>query len=91
MMTAEQRVNLIRNRLTEAFAPTSLDIVDDSQKHVGHASAQGGGHFNVRIVSTHFAGKKPLERHRMVFATLSDALQAEIHALSIQAKTPEEA
>lgn len=88
-MTA-QRVALIRDRLTEAFAPQTLDIIDDSHKHAGHASAGGAGHFTVRIVSAQFIGKRPLERHRMVFDALREAMHSEIHALSIQAKTPDE-
>lgn len=87
------RVALIRERLTSAFAPSTLDIQDDSAKHAGHAGARaGGGHFNVRIVAAAFAGKSPIERHRMVYAALGDAMRNDvIHALSIQAKAPDEA
>lgn len=88
-MTA-QRVELIRDRLAKAFSPQSLDIIDDSHKHAGHASAGGAGHFTVHVISEQFAGKRPLERHRMVFNALSDVMHSEIHALSIQAKTPDE-
>ena len=88
----EARVNMIRDKLTSALAPTQLDIEDDSAKHAGHAGARGGGgHFNVSIVSTAFAGKSLIERHRMVYGALGDAMQQEIHALSIQAKAPDEA
>lgn len=89
---SESRVAMIRERLTAAFTPIRLDIEDDSAKHAGHAGARGGGgHFNVSIVSTAFSGKSLLERHRMVYSAMGDAMQHEIHALSIQAKTPEEA
>ena len=89
---SEARVAMIRERLTAAFAPTALDIEDDSAKHAGHAGARsGGGHFNVRIVSQEFSGKSLVQRHRMVYDALGDAMQQEIHALSIQAKTPNEA
>jgi BolA protein len=89
-MTAE-RVEMIRERLTEALQPAELDIQDDSAKHAGHEGAKGGGgHFNVRIISPAFGGKNLLERHRMVYDALGDAMQSEIHALSIQAKTPDE-
>ncbi|RRQ22927.1 BolA family protein [Thiohalobacter thiocyanaticus] len=89
-MTAE-RVAMIRERLTEALQPEDLDIQDDSAKHAGHEGAKGGGgHFNVRIVSPAFAGRNLLERHRMVYDALGDAMHSDIHALSIQAKTPEE-
>ena len=86
------RVELIRERLTGAFAPSTLDIQDDSAKHAGHAGARaGGGHFNVRIVAAAFAGKSAIERHRMVYAALGDAMRNDfIHALSIQAKAPDE-
>lgn len=87
----ETRVDMIRDKLTAALAPTQLDIEDDSAKHAGHAGARGGGgHFNVSIVSTAFAGKSLIERHRMVYGALGDAMQQEIHALSIQAKSPDE-
>lgn len=86
------RVALIRERLTNAFAPSTLDIQDDSAKHAGHAGARaGGGHFNVRIVAPAFAGKSLVERHRMVYAALGDVMRNDvIHALSIQAKAPDE-
>lgn len=86
------RVALIRARLTDAFAPSRLDIEDDSAKHAGHAGARaGGGHFNVSIVSNAFAGKSLVERHRMVYAAMGDAMRNDIvHALSIQARTPDE-
>jgi len=85
-------MNMIRDRLQAALAPESLDIQDDTAKHAGHAGARsGGGHFIVRIVSKSFAGKTPIQRHRMVFDALGDAMQTEIHALSIDARAPEEA
>jgi len=87
----EARVAMIRERLTTAFAPTVLDIEDDSAKHAGHAGARsGGGHFNVRIVSKEFSGKSLVQRHRLVYDAVGDAMQQEIHALSIQAKAPDE-
>ena len=88
---SEDRVSMIRARLTAALAPTQLDIQDDSAKHAGHAGARGGGgHFNVQIVSSAFSGKSLIERHRLVYAAMGDAMQNEIHALSIQAKAPDE-
>lgn len=91
-MSGTERVNMIRERLSDALAPISIDIVDDSHKHAGHPGARaGGGHFNVRVVSAAFEGKSLIERHRLVYAALGDAMRAEIHALSIDAKTPAEA
>lgn len=87
-----QRVERIRALLTEALAPQSLDVADDSHKHAGHAGARGGqGHFGVDIVSSAFAGKLPLARHRLVYAALGEMMQTDIHALSIRARTPDEA
>lgn len=89
---SEQRVAMIRERLTTALAPISLEIQDDSHKHAGHAGARsGGGHFNVQIVSDAFDGKSLIQRHRLVYEALGDAMQNEIHALSITAVTPDEA
>jgi len=85
------RIQMIRERLDEALSPTRLDIVDQSAAHAGHEGAKsGGGHYNVTIVATAFAGLPLLKRHRMVYAALGDAFQDAIHALSIRALTPEE-
>jgi BolA protein len=89
-MTAK-RVAMIQERLTEVFAPRSLDIIDESHKPAGHASAGGAGHFVVEIVAEAFAGKNLIQRHRLVYDALGDAMNTEIHALSIKASTPEEA
>jgi BolA protein len=88
---AEDRVKMIRQRLTAALAPGRLEIRDDSARHAGHPGARaGGGHFAVYIVSERFAGKSLLERHRAVYEAMGDAMRSDIHALSIQAVTPEE-
>lgn len=85
-----ERVAKIRARLEAAFAPDVLEIVDDSHRHAGHAGAKDGrGHFNVKIVSAKFAGTKPLERHRMVYAALGALMQTDIHALSVNALLPD--
>jgi BolA family transcriptional regulator, general stress-responsive regulator len=84
------RVERIRAALETALQPTHLEIVDDSHLHAGHAGAAGGaGHFRVRIVSAAFAGRPPLQRHRMVYTALAALMPSEIHALSISAETPE--
>lgn len=86
------RVVRIRELLTAALAPHSLEVNDDSHKHAGHAGARGGqGHFSVDIVSAAFAGRLPLARHRLVYAALGEMMQGDIHALSIKARTPDEA
>jgi len=85
------RVEEIRSRLQQALTPESLDIVDDSHKHVGHAGARGGGgHFSVTIVAEGFTGRSMVERHRMIYAAVRDLMPAEIHALAIRALTPVE-
>ena len=86
------RVEAIRRRLADAFHPSVLDVEDESHRHVGHAGARDGrGHFRVRVVSTAFAGKAPLARHRLVYAALGDLMQTDIHALAIDARAPDEA
>jgi BolA protein len=89
-MTAE-RVALIRSRLEAALAPDELEIVDDSRRHAGHEGARDGrGHFNVRILSRRFAGKRTVERHRMVYAALGTLMQTDIHALGLVALSPDD-
>ncbi len=78
------------NKRLQTLAPTKLEIIDESHLHAGHAGNTGGGHFNVLIVSEQFAGLLPLKRHRLVFDAVGDLMQKQIHALSIQAKTPAE-
>lgn len=88
---SSDRITLLRTRLTEALRPESLEIVDESARHAGHAgAASGGGHFIVNIVSTAFEGKNLVQRHRMVYDAVGNMMHTEIHALSIQAKTPQE-
>lgn len=90
-MTAMNRLDRIRAALTAAFAPQHLVIEDESHRHAGHAGAAGGhGHFRVEIVATAFAGQPALARHRQVYAALGTLMQSDIHALSIQARTPDE-
>lgn len=80
----------MRERLA-VLSPLILEIRDDSAKHAGHAGSRaGGGHFDMTIVSAGFAGKRTMERHRMVYDALGTLMKREIHALSINAKTPEE-
>lgn len=86
------RVAMIEQRLRQALDPQALEVVDDSARHAGHAGARDGrGHFNVRIVSAAFAGMRPLARHRAVYAALGELMSSDIHALGVQALTPEEA
>ncbi|MCK6553247.1 BolA family transcriptional regulator [Candidatus Binatia bacterium] len=78
--------------LRAAFAPETLHVDDDSHLHAGHAGAAGGGgHFRVRIVAAAFRGQSRVARHRAVYVALGDAMRRDIHALAIEALTPEEA
>jgi BolA protein len=84
------RVLAIRARLIAAFAPVELEVIDESHKHKGHPGARDGrGHFRVKIVSPRFAGRKPIECHRMVYAALGPLLETDIHALSVHAAATE--
>ena len=82
----------IIKKLREAFVPESLDVVDESHLHEGHAGHRPGGetHFRVYIVSPAFQGKSRVERHRMINATLAQELAGSVHALAISAQAPGE-
>jgi BolA protein len=84
--------DLIAEKLTKAFAPERLDVIDESHRHAGHAGARPGGetHYSIYIVSQAFQGKSRIERHRMINATLSSELAGSVHALAIHAKSPGE-
>ncbi|MBS3934683.1 MAG: BolA family transcriptional regulator [Sulfuritalea sp.] len=79
----------LRARLA-ALEPVALEIRDDSHLHAGHAGAKEGGHYAVRIVAPHFAGLSTLRRHRLVYDAIGDFAGLRIHALSIDAKSPDE-
>jgi BolA protein len=82
--------DLILQRLA-ALNPEACDLQDESAQHRGHAgAASGGGHFRLTIVSPKFRNLTTLARHRLVYETLGELMQREIHALSITASTPEE-
>lgn len=91
-MPEMDRTTAIRERLQAALDPEHIEIVDESHKHAGHAGAResGGGHFNVTIVSESFRDQSPIERHRMVYAAVTDLIPQQIHALSIRALTADE-
>jgi BolA protein len=83
----------IIRRLTDALAPVALEVVDDSDRHRGHAGHDGRGesHFSVRIVSAAFAGQSRVARQRMVNHALAELLVERVHALAIRAEAPAEA
>lgn len=77
--------------LLAVLEPLSLEIIDESHKHAGHAgSRDGGGHFLMKIVSAQFAGKNTVARHRMIYSALGEMMKREIHALTLQAHAPNE-
>ena len=79
--------------LSAAFAPTKLDVINDSASHHGHSGDDGSGesHFTVVIESAAFAGKSRLERQRMVNRALGDIPGTRVHALAVRATAPGEA
>lgn len=86
------RVERIRRQLQQALAAEHIEVIDDSHLHAGHPGArEGKGHFRVRIVSPRFAGLRTLQRHQLVYRSLEDMMQTDIHALSIVALAPGEA
>ncbi|WP_030540785.1 BolA family transcriptional regulator [Sphingobium sp. DC-2] len=83
----------IEARLRAALSPEHLAVLDDSDKHRGHAGHDGSGesHFTVEIVSAQFAGQSRVARQRMVNAALAELLRDKVHALAIKARAPGEA
>jgi BolA protein len=87
----------IRDKLTSAFAPEVLEVVDESARHAGHGGATrddgsvGETHFQVRIVAAAFEGLSRVERQRRVYAALKGELAGPVHAFSLSALTPSEA
>ena len=77
--------------LTARLEPVVLELVDDSTAHAGHAGARSGAHFNLRIVSPRFAGLPRIARHRLVYDALRPWMAEGVHALAIDARTPDEA
>lgn len=88
-MIREQRIVA---RLTEALEPIALDVVDESDRHAGHAGARAGGgtHYRVRIVSARFERRSRVERHRLVYDLLTAEFADGLHALALVAKAPGE-
>jgi BolA protein len=85
MQKNDDRLEAIRERLQNAFSPESLEVIDDSEKHKGHAGAQGGaGHYSIIISAACFQKKSRIESHRMIYEVLNDLIPHEIHALKIR-------
>ena len=84
-MSVKERMT---EKLTQAFAPAFLEVIDDSHQHAGHSGARPGGetHFTVRITAAAFAGKSRVQQHREINAVLAEELKGSVHALAIEAK-----
>ena len=89
-VTRKPTTGEIRAALEQALAPLSVEVVDDSARHAGHAGAREGGHYQVTLVASAFAGRPQLERHRMVYSAVAPLMGRGIHALSIVAHAPNE-
>ncbi len=86
-MTA--RIEKIKSKLANKLTVESIQVDDDSHKHVGHAGARdGGSHFQLTIVAKEFEGLNTVARHRLIYEALGDLMQHDIHALGIQAYSP---
>jgi BolA family transcriptional regulator, general stress-responsive regulator len=90
-MSAPTLHDLLTRALIEQLEPVALELVDDSAAHAGHAGAREGAHFNLRIVSARFAGLPRISRHRLVYDALRPWMAEGVHALAIDARTPDEA
>lgn len=84
-MTAQNKVDLIRQRLLEAFSPSQLEVIDESDQHIGHAGHGGGGrHFAVVISAPALNSLSRVEAHRRIYALFDDLMPDQIHALRIK-------
>jgi BolA protein len=92
MTAPASRAERIVSELQRALHTDQVELIDDSHLHAGHAGARDGrGHFRVRVISPDFAGLRTLQRHQLVYRSLGQLMQTDIHALSITALTPDEA
>ncbi len=80
----------IKTCLEAALNPTRIEVVDDSHLHAGHAGAREGGHYTVRLTSARFSGLTRVARHRLVYDALGSLAQQRVHALAIEARSPDE-
>ena len=80
----------IEDKLREAFAPSSLKVIDESHLHAGHVGArpEGETHFRVEVVAAAFADLRRVDRQRMIYQVLADELAGPVHALSVMASAP---
>lgn len=80
-----QRIQLIQQRLQDAFSPTHLEVIDDSEKHKGHAgSRDGAGHYTVMIASIYLKDQTRVAAHQKIYEVLNDLIPSQIHAVRIK-------
>ena len=76
--------------MQSALQPESLEVIDDSHLHAGHAGAREGRHFTVRLTSERFNGLSRVARHRLIYDALQLLIPRGIHALAIEARSPQD-
>ncbi|OGB80955.1 MAG: BolA family transcriptional regulator [Burkholderiales bacterium RIFOXYD2_FULL_59_8] len=82
----------LQQRLQQVLQPSQLEVLDESHQHNGHAGTNGTGygtHFRVKITAGAFVGKSAVARHRLVYDALQDFMDQGLHALAIEAQTPQ--
>ena len=84
------RASDVEQVLRAALDPSRLEVIDDSDKHAGHAGAREGRHFTVRVTSARFNGLTRVARHRLVYSALHGLIAQGIHAIAIDARSPDE-
>ena len=82
--------NKIEKKLTEHFNVHTLQIIDESHKHVNHKKDTQGGHFKLLIISEDFENVSLIKRHQLIYDALGDMIKIDIHAISIKVKTLKE-
>ena len=87
------RTARITDILTNSLQPSQMELVNDSGKHKGHAGAnpKGDSHYTLNVTSDKFRGMTKVQRHQLIYKLLDSEFKAGLHALSIVAKTPDEA
>ena len=84
-------VEIVTQKLKEAFSPHAFELIDNSWKHAGHAgNTMGGSHLDIRLTSDAFVGIPTLKRHRMVHEILKEEMQGPVHALELTLRSPDE-
>ena len=83
----------IEQKLTAAFSPLRLEVVNESHLHAGHQEhfdGMGETHLRLRIVADAFSGMGRVERHRAINAVVAEELAGGVHAFAIEAAAPGE-